>query len=134
MNHSNKKIPDTLMESIRAAVAQQSEEAKALVKPLPSHGNPPHTQFTAQAPLMSQIKDEEPAPLRVNIDDDKQSNATNRTILAVIVCFLIVVAYVALGVFMGWKRNGGLIPMIVLLAVLRFVWKKIRRVNLKPIL
>lgn len=50
----------------------------------------------------------------------------NRTFLAIIACFLIIIAYACIGAALGWKAGGGAIPMLVLMAALSAAWKGIR--------
>ena len=50
----------------------------------------------------------------------------NRTILAIIACFLIIIAYACIGAALGWKAGGGAIPVLVLMAALSAAWKGIR--------
>lgn len=51
--------------------------------------------------------------------------SANRTIVAVVVCLLIFMAYVLIGAALGWKHGGGMIPMLILLMSLRAAWKGI---------
>lgn len=50
----------------------------------------------------------------------------NRTLIAVIACFLIIIAYACIGAALGWKAGGGAIPVLVLMAALSAAWKGIR--------
>jgi len=48
-----------------------------------------------------------------------------RTLLAAVVCAVEVLAYVCVGVALGWKNNGGILLMMVLMGVLAATWKGI---------
>ena len=50
----------------------------------------------------------------------------NRTLLATIACFLIIIAYAFIGAALGWKASGGAIPALVMMAALSLAWKAIR--------
>jgi hypothetical protein len=50
----------------------------------------------------------------------------NRTLLATIACFLIIIAYACIGAALGWKAGGGAIPALVLMAAISATWKGIR--------
>lgn len=50
----------------------------------------------------------------------------NRTVLALLVCFLIIVAYILIGASLGWKNGGGTLPMLGLMAAVAATWKGIR--------
>ena len=54
-----------------------------------------------------------------------------RKIIAVIVCFIIWMAYVALLETNGIRSStlGGAIPAVIFISVIIFVWKKITRIN-----
>lgn len=49
-----------------------------------------------------------------------------RTFYAILACLAIFMAYVMIGVALGWKRGGGAIPNIILFFCLAGVWKAIR--------
>ncbi len=44
-------------------------------------------------------------------------------VLAVVACAAIVFVYAALGVLLGWKTGGGVLPMILLFVVLAATWR-----------
>jgi hypothetical protein len=50
----------------------------------------------------------------------------NRTLLAVVACFAIFIAYACIGAAIGWKHGGGMIPMLILMAALSATRKGIR--------
>ncbi len=43
-------------------------------------------------------------------------------IIAVVACAAEVFLYGLIGVFLGWKRGGGVIPMMILVAALGATW------------
>jgi hypothetical protein len=50
----------------------------------------------------------------------------NRTLLAIVACLAIFIAYACIGAALGWKHGGGMIPTLILLAALSATWKGIR--------
>ena len=46
-------------------------------------------------------------------------------LIAVLACAGIVLIYAMIGVFLGWKHVGGVIPMIILFGALTATWKGI---------
>lgn len=53
--------------------------------------------------------------------------------IAVIVCFLIFFLYHFLGAsLLGWKSGGGVIPTIILFAVIGVVWRAITKKRSTP--
>lgn len=50
----------------------------------------------------------------------------NRTVLALLVCFLIIVAYILIGASLELKNGGGTLPMLGLMAAVVATWKGIR--------
>jgi hypothetical protein len=49
-----------------------------------------------------------------------------RTFYAILVCLAMFVAYVLIGVSLGWKNGGGVIPNVIFFFCLAAVWKAIR--------
>ena len=50
----------------------------------------------------------------------------NRTLLAIVACIAILIAYGVIGAAIGWKHGGGLIPTLILWAALSATWRGIR--------
>ncbi len=48
-----------------------------------------------------------------------------RILLALIACFGVYMLYVIIGVALGWKRGGGMIPVLVMLACMGYTWRAI---------
>ena len=48
-----------------------------------------------------------------------------RVTLALLACFGVYVVYVIIGVFLGWKRGGGIIPLMIMFAIMGYVWRAI---------
>ncbi len=48
-----------------------------------------------------------------------------RILLALIACLGIYMLYVIIGVALGWKRGGGMIPVLVMLACMGYAWRAI---------
>jgi len=56
-----------------------------------------------------------------------------RTLIAVVVCGLMLFAYFVLGaVFFGWKNGGGFIPMMIFGVILLTVWSAIKGTGPNP--
>ncbi|GET29507.1 hypothetical protein SD074_17090 [Prolixibacter sp. SD074] len=45
--------------------------------------------------------------------------------LAFMACFIELVIYSIIGVWLGWKNGGGIFTLALLLALMTFTWKKI---------
>lgn len=54
-----------------------------------------------------------------------------RLMLALLACAGIYIAYVVVGVLLGWKRGGGLIPIAILVAIMGCAWKSIMGIGEK---
>ena len=51
-----------------------------------------------------------------------------RYLIAVVVCAGVCFAWITLGVLLfGWKRGGGIIPMLILLSILGWIWRAITK-------
>ena len=48
-----------------------------------------------------------------------------RILLALIACFGVYMLYVIIGVALGWKRGGGMIPVLVMLVCMGYTWRAI---------
>jgi hypothetical protein len=48
-----------------------------------------------------------------------------RVALALLACFGVYVVYVIIGVSLGWKRGGGIIPLMIMFAIMGYVWRAI---------
>lgn len=52
-------------------------------------------------------------------------------LLAILACTLITLLYVAIGMLLGWKGGGGIIPGLIYIAAIFFIWKKIMGLSKK---
>lgn len=55
----------------------------------------------------------------------KQMPEALRIVLALLACFGVYVVYVIIGVSLGWKRGGGIIPLMIMFAIMGYVWRAI---------
>ena len=55
----------------------------------------------------------------------KPMSQTLRVVIALLVCIGIHFAYVVIGVLLGWKRGGGLIPIMIMFALMGYAWRTI---------
>ena len=53
-------------------------------------------------------------------------------VIAVAVCSAEFLAYAAIGVLLGWKSGGGIIPMMILLAIVGATWRGITKSGGEP--
>lgn len=52
-------------------------------------------------------------------------NKTTSYIVALLLCFGIVIIYVVIGALFRWKHGGGFIPMMILFGAIAATWKGI---------
>jgi predicted Kef-type K+ transport protein len=52
-------------------------------------------------------------------------------LLAILACAMITLIYVAIGMLLGWKGGGGMIPGLIYVAAIFFIWKKIMGLSKK---
>lgn len=50
---------------------------------------------------------------------------TTSYLIAVSACFGELILYELIGVLLGWKNNGGVLPMMMLFGLMAFTWKGI---------
>lgn len=67
--------------------------------------------------------DSGPAEVRESIEPDKQMPQGLRVVIALIVCAGIYLAYVVIGVLLGWEHGGGFIPIMIMLTLMGCVWR-----------
>lgn len=47
--------------------------------------------------------------------------------LAIVACGAECLAYAVIGAFLGWKRGGGIIPMLILFSLVGWTWRSITK-------
>jgi len=47
--------------------------------------------------------------------------------LAILACGAEIIAYAVIGALLGWKRGGGIIPMLILFAAIGWTWRNITK-------
>lgn len=52
-------------------------------------------------------------------------NKSKAYLIAILACVGILIIYSFIGVWLGWKHGGGIIPMIILFGVISATWKGI---------
>ena len=100
---------------------------------------PPNTSTTSNLEVISDVA----AHKAESVIQNKQkgtSNVDNKTskrdvgegipdalriVFALLACFGVYMVYVIIGVFLGWKRGGGIIPMMIMFAIMGYVWTTI---------
>lgn len=55
----------------------------------------------------------------------KRMSQTLHVVIAFLVCIGIYFAYAVIGVLLGWKRGGGFIPTMIMLALMGYAWRVI---------
>ena len=50
-----------------------------------------------------------------------------RYFFAILACFALFIVYTMVGLMMGWRHGGGIIPMLIFFAACSFIWKKITK-------
>ncbi len=78
----------------------------------------------------SKIADAGASEVKKSSDSDnehskKPMSQTLRVVIALLVCVGIYFAYVVIGVLLGWKRGGGLIPIMIMFALMGYAWRAI---------
>jgi len=61
------------------------------------------------------------------VSDTDSGGLVVKYVLALIACVSIVIVYALIGAALGWKRGGGIIPMMLLCAALPAAWRAITK-------
>lgn len=100
---------------------------------------PPNTSMTSNSEVISDvtmqktesvIQNEQKGTSNVDKKTSEQDVGKGipealRFVFALLACFGVYVVYVIIGVFLGWKRGGGIIPMMIMFVIMGYVWRTI---------